>query len=302
MSAEHPVNVGEGDIDIVLLPGSGARLHRLRVRGQDLLRTPAKISEHARDPFFWGGYVMAPWCGRLVPGPVVVGGRVVDLSPNFPDGSAIHGQVFAAPWRQVDDAAFAIDAGGDHWPWRYRAEMAVTVRAMTLSIVLRLTNLDEAPMPGGIGLHPWFRLPVEVAIHSEAVYASNSDPSPLAEAVSGELDLRRRQRMANGVDATWLHPADPALELFWPEGGFQATVRAPVATLHIAAACAAERGAIAAEPQTHAPNGLRRLLHGEPGALALIDPGATIELPITLAFSSFGESASTGQGSRNDRG
>ncbi len=278
--------VGSSDIEVVLLPELGARLHRLRVRGRDLLRTPADISEHARDPFFWGGYVMAPWCGRLAPGAILVGGRVVNLSPNFPDGSAIHGQVYAAPWRQIGDGAFAIDAGGDGWPWRYRAEVAVTARAMSLSIVLRLTNLDDAPMPGGIGLHPWFPLPVEVAIHSDAVYASNSDTSPVPQGVSGDLDLRRRQRMAQGVDATWPGPADPPLELFWLEHGLRAAVRAPSATLHIAAAYAAERGAIATEPQTHAPQGLRRLLDGEPGALTLIAPGAAIELPITFEFSS----------------
>ena len=48
---------------------------------------------------------------------------------------------------------------------------------------------------------------------------------------------------------------------------------------------AAERGAIATEPQTHAPQGLRRLLSGEPGALTLIAPGEAIELPITFEFS-----------------
>ena len=286
MSDQHVVTVGGGDIQVELLPGIGARLHRLRVGGHDLLRTPADISEHVRDPFFWGGYVMAPWCGRLAPGPANVAGRVLDLRPNFPDGSAIHGQVYAAPWRQVDDASFGIDAGGSGgWPWRYRAQMSVTVSTATLSLVLRLTNLDDQPMPGGIGLHPWFPLPVEVAIHADKVYASNSDTSPSPQLVSGDLDLRHRGRMAEGVDATWPDPADPPLELFWPEQHLRAMVRAQFPTLHIVAAYATERGAIATEPQTHAPQGLRRLVEHEPGALTLIAPGEAIDLPITFEFS-----------------
>jgi aldose 1-epimerase len=286
MSDQHVVTVGGGDIEVELLTAIGARLHRLRVGGHDLLRTPVDISEHVRDPFFWGGYVMAPWCGRLASGRTNVAGRVVDLRPNFPDGSAIHGQVYAASWRQVGDTSFGIDAGGSGgWPWRYRVEMAATVAATALSVVLRLTNLDDQPMPGGIGLHPWFPLPVDVAIHADKVYASNSDTSPSPQPVSGDLDLRHRQRMAEGVDATWPDPADPPLELFWPEKRLRATVRAPFPTLHIVAAYAAERGVIAAEPQTHAPQGLRRLRNREPGALTLIAPGETIELPITFEFS-----------------
>ena len=286
MRDQHVVTVSGGDIEVELLPDIGARLHRLRVGGHDLLRTPADTSEHVSDPFFWGGYVMAPWCGRLAPGPMAVGKRVVDLHPNFPDGSAIHGQVYAAPWRQVGDASFAVDAGGSGgWPWRYRVEMAASVVGAALSLVLRLTNLDDEPMPGGIGLHPWFPLAVEVAIHAGQVYASNADTSPAPQPVSGDLDLRHRRPMAQGVDATWPDPQDPPLELFWPEHQLRAAVRAPFPTLHIVAAYAVERGAIATEPQTHAPQGLRRLLEHEPGALTLIAPGAAIELPITFEFS-----------------
>lgn len=56
------ITVANGPILAELLPDVGARLHRLRVFGQDLLRTPAEPAEHLRDPFRWGAYVMAPWC------------------------------------------------------------------------------------------------------------------------------------------------------------------------------------------------------------------------------------------------
>ena len=85
------------DLEVVVLPALGGRLHRLRYRGHDLLRTPPNIDEHRRDPFFYGAYVMAPWCNRLAPGQLEVAGRTVDLPINFSDGSAIHGQVFGDP-------------------------------------------------------------------------------------------------------------------------------------------------------------------------------------------------------------
>jgi aldose 1-epimerase len=263
-------------------------VHSLRVRGHDLLRTPTDAAERAADPFFWGGFVMAPWCNRITPGPVTVGARVVDLPVNFQDGSAIHGQVYAAPWQQAAESSFVIARDGAGWPWPYRVEIDYAVDGAQLSIVQRLFNLADEPMPGGIGLHPWFPTPVEIAIHSDATYGSNKDSSVEPRPVMGDLDLRSRTAMAAGVDAAWTDPGDPPVELWWPEYRLHAAMRAPFPTVHIVAAYAPERGAIAVEPETHAPQGLRRLLNGEPGGMTMIEPGEHIELPITLAFD-FGE-------------
>src|SRR5436305_12212153 len=113
----HQVHVRGDEIELSVLPGAGARLESLRVRGRELLRKPHDAAAYAREPFFWGGFVMAPWCNRLTPGPVTIGDRVVDLRPNFQDGSAIHGQVYVAQWEQTGDGAFAIERDGDGWPW-----------------------------------------------------------------------------------------------------------------------------------------------------------------------------------------
>ncbi len=59
------LRVADGPLEAVLLPEAGARLHRLRAFGHDLLRTPSDPVDHLRDPIVWGGYLMAPWCNRL---------------------------------------------------------------------------------------------------------------------------------------------------------------------------------------------------------------------------------------------
>jgi aldose 1-epimerase len=253
------------------------------VRGHELTRRPADVAMHDREPFFWGAYVMAPWCNRLSTGPFRVGSRLVDLEANFNDGSAIHGQVYAEPWTQIGEADFEIERNGGRWPWPYRAGVRYAVDGNRVAITQRLRNLADEPMPGGIGLHPWFPTPVDVRINSALTYGSAKEHLAQPVAVSGDLDVRGRQPLADGVDATWADPGDPPLELWWTDG-LHASLRAPFPTLHIVAACAPERGAIAAEAQTHAPQGLRRLLAGEPGAMTLIDPGAEIELPIEIEF------------------
>jgi hypothetical protein len=50
------------------------------------------------------------------------------------------------------------------------------------------------------------------------------------------------------------------------------------------AASPTEIDAVAVEPQTHAPAGIRRLVNREPGALTLLDPGATLAMTVRIAF------------------
>ncbi|HET7031336.1 MAG TPA: hypothetical protein VFI34_12550, partial [Candidatus Limnocylindrales bacterium] len=54
------VRLGDDDVSVEVLPGLGARLHRIRVRGIDILRTPTDPAVHRTDGWFWGSYPMAP--------------------------------------------------------------------------------------------------------------------------------------------------------------------------------------------------------------------------------------------------
>jgi aldose 1-epimerase len=279
------LSVAGGPIEIELLPAVGGRLHRLRAFGQDLLRTPDDLADHTRDTFSWGGYVMAPWCNRIEAAPTAVGGELVDLPANFPDGTAIHGQVYAVPWRVGDDGPLRVRGGGDGWPWPYETTIQASIAGATLTIEQTLTNLGSGPMPGGLGIHPWFRGPLEIRVPAERVLTSNSDPDAPIEPVSGFLDLRELRRMPDDLDAAWLDPADPAVELAWPDLGIRATIRArSEAGVCVVAASPRALGAVAIEPQTHLPQGLRRYLRGEPGGLHAIAPGATLRLVIKLEF------------------
>ncbi|HYM53593.1 MAG TPA: hypothetical protein VEW45_09020 [Candidatus Dormibacteraeota bacterium] len=278
------VRLGDDTIEVVILPEVGARLHRLRVAGHDLLRTPADPSDHLRDPFLWGAYVMAPWCNRIEVGTVRAGSRRVALDANFPDGSAIHGQVYARPWQRRGEGGFLIRAGGDGWPWEYEVGLRIEIVDRSLRIEQTLTNLAEDPMPAGIGLHPWFCRPLLVAIRGEVVHRVNAASQPQPEQVSGSFDLRQMGEMAADLDATWARLADPPVELRWPTIGLGATMRITAPEPHVVAASPSGLDAIALEPQTHAPQGLRRMLNGEPGGLALLQPGATLSLTVAMTF------------------
>ena len=276
--------VGES-LELVVLPGAGARFHQLRAFGHDLLRTPADTREHLRDPFYWGAYVMAPWCNRLEARPVSLGDRVIDLPANFGDGSAIHGQVYLRPWQLVADGALQVRAGGDGWPWPYEATMRLEVDGGSLRMGQELRNLSDERMPAGLGLHPWFRRPLQVAVRAQQVFTSNTESAAHPQPVSDGHDLRRLGDMAPGLDATWAELADPPVELCWPDLGLRVALSFNSPTRFVTAASPRDVDAVAVEPTTHAPQGLRRLLNGEPGALALLEPGHSLELTTQLAFS-----------------
>jgi len=279
------LTLSDGPIEVELLPAIGARLHRLRVFGHDLLRTPDDAADHRRDPFSWGAYVMAPWCNRIAAVPTAVGGRTVALPANFPDGTAIHGQVYASRWEVATDGSLGITGGGDGWPWPYRCSLRVSIQGAGLRVAQSLTNLAAEPMPAGLGIHPWFRRPLELRIDSGLVVRSNLDPEAAATAVSGRWDLRAMQAVPDDLDATWLAPGDPAVELRWPELGTIGHLRVrSTAESCIVVASPITLDAVAIEPQTHASQGLRRFLRGEPGAMRSIEPGEELGLTTEIAF------------------
>jgi aldose 1-epimerase len=282
------VRLGDDALTVEVLPGVGARLHRVRAFGIDLLRTPDDPARHLDDPWFWGSYPLAPWCNRLATGLVEVAGRTIDLPPNFPDGTAIHGQVARAAWRRDGDGTFRIRAGGDGWPWPYDVRQTLEVdgdpAGPRLRLTLVVTNLGDSAMPAGLGIHPWFRDPVEVAIAARLVHPSNEDASPEPEPVGGDLDRRTLGPLAVGVDATWTGLADPPVILRWPADQLRATISTSATARYVVAAHLDGVDATAVEPETHAPGGIRRLLAGEPGALQLIEPGAPFELRVDLAI------------------
>ena len=274
-------------VEVVLLPERGARLHRLTAFGHDLLRTPESMAAYDHEPFFWGGFVMAPWCNRIEAQPARVAGRTLDLTSNFADGTAIHGQVHALPWEVTPDGVMRVRAGGDGWPWRYEATIRVTVEGPLLRMEHTLRNLEDEPMPAGIGIHPWFRQPLEVTIPADRVFASNHSSRPDPQPVSGSLDLRQLQPMPADLDATWVRRGHDPVELRWPDVGVIASLQAGPDARFLCAASPSTVGYVAIEPQTHAPNGLRRLLNGEPGGLALLDPAASLSLDVEMTFSPF---------------
>ncbi|TAJ99438.1 MAG: hypothetical protein EPO36_11935 [Chloroflexota bacterium] len=208
------------------------------------------------------------------------------LPPTYAKSSALHGQVALAPWTPSEDGGLTVRGGADGWPWPYEVTQRVTIHDVCVRIDLALTNLADGPMPAGVGIHPWFRRPLEVRLAGSRVVPSNFDPAAEVEVVAGPLDLRRLRPVPEGLDGTWTDLGEPVVELLWPESGLRAEISLRSdAGRCVALASPGDIEAVAIEPQTHLPQGLRRLLSGVPGGLHVLAPGATLRLTTEWRFS-----------------
>jgi aldose 1-epimerase len=289
--AEQVLRWEDDGIVVEVLPGLGGRVHRVRGFGADLLRTPEDPATHRDDPFFWGAYPMAPWCNRAPTGSLEVAGRRVELPANFPDGTAIHGQVYASPWEVAGDSTLRIEAGGGAWPWRYDVHARFRVGPGSWRWRLELRNLDDAPMPAGLGIHPWFAKPVRVAVPAGRVFTDNTAPPVDPQPVAPPFDLRTLDVMVDGLDATWTDLTGQSIELAWPTHGLEATFGFGGWAMFVVAASPADVDAVAVEPQTHALPALRRLVDHEPGAPMLLGPGDVLAVDYELRVRRSGKSA-----------
>ena len=91
--------------------------------------------------------------------------------------------------------------------------------------------------------------------------------------------------MADDLDGCWADIADPAVVTRWPETGLTHD-DAGRADRRRSSSRPARRDvdAVAIEPETHAPQAIRRLLQGEPLGLGWLAPGTSLVLAASLAF------------------
>lgn len=139
-------------------PELGGALTHLTFDGRPILRP---TEEGVSDPLLAACFPLVPFANRIAGGEFEFEGRRVslplleDFAPN-----ALHGQGWLSAWSvedQGDDkATLVLDHQADAWPWRYRAVQAIALSERGLRIELSVCNLDEKPMPTGLGLHPYF--------------------------------------------------------------------------------------------------------------------------------------------------
>lgn len=187
---------GPGIVSAQIAPGRGMLLLQATVRDgegreHDLLATPpleeaiAALGGGPEDfagnrAFSFGGAILAPYAnrirGRQYPATREIEARIGEAAYRLPanwsgkapgaEPYAMHGLILDQPvraWRQPEPGRLtgrldAADFGG-RWPSRTQLTFDWGLADGGLELAVQARNIGEAPLPMGIGWHPWFALP-----------------------------------------------------------------------------------------------------------------------------------------------
>jgi aldose 1-epimerase len=157
------LKLSSGGVTAALAPSlGGAVLSLADEKGQYLrIGTAPAVAE---DPRASACFPCTPWFGRLSPY-FEANGRKATLSATLPDASPLplHGDGWITPWEvlaHTDDrllCRYAAARAPSGFPFAYEAEQEFSVSGGGLRIELTLRNRDDAPMPAGLALHPYFK-------------------------------------------------------------------------------------------------------------------------------------------------
>lgn len=264
-----------------LLPELGGAARTLRHEGRDVLR-PAPAD--ARDPLETGCFPLVPYANRIARGRFAFGGQEHRLPLNFGEHPhSLHGLGWHAEWTVAEANAgqatlMHAHDGGAGWPWAYRATQRFTLAPGEMRVELSLTNTADAPMPAGLGLHPYFPCDADtrLAFEAERVWLAGETmlpAEPAAAAQFGDWSAGapvEGETLIDNAYQGWLGVA--RIEQGW--GGVEMRAQG-AGVLHLYRPPDAAFFCI--EPVSHLPDAINR------GGMDVLGPGETRKLMMTLS-------------------
>lgn len=274
--------------------------------GIDLLWAADDFGKGHPRPSGSGIPVLFPFPGRIQGTTLSWEGRDYSLEPNDGKGNAIHGFVHERPWRlleqtkdrvvaefqaSVDDPALL-----NHWPSDFQIRGEYLLKGGTLTGRFTLSNPGEKVLPCGMGLHPYFRVPlggdaadacmVRVPVGSEwELFEMNATGKSLPLAADhplavgmpfGSTQFDNVFGELEGIDEVCTATVDD------PSNGRRLTVQFGRPFRECVVYNPPHREAICIEPYTCVPDCFRLERDGKDAGLLCIKPGATIETSISM--------------------
>lgn len=267
--------------ELALLPEVGGAIGTLRHEGRDMLRS---APEGTADVLATGCFPLVPYANRVAYGRFAFDGQAYQLPLNFGDHPhSLHGLGWQAAWAVVEagsDHAALVHAhdGGAGWPWAYRAEQRFDLAPGRMRVELTIINTGNAPMPTGIGLHPYF--PCDAATYltftAKRVWFADATMLPTEPAIAaafGDWSATAPVAGATLIDNAY-EGWDGAAGIGQGWGGF-AMGGEGASVLHFYRPPDADFFCL--EPVSHLPDAINR------GGMDVLEPGEARALAMTLS-------------------
>jgi aldose 1-epimerase len=236
--APRLLELRSGDVRLALAPtvgGSIARLSSVRGAMEDHWLRPASDSAlESANPLGMASFPLVPWCNRIRNGRADLGARPIRLRPNYQDSPhTIHGVGWQRPWEVASaharEAHLVLEHEAGEWPYRFVAEQTFALGENVLDVALHVRNTDTAPMPLGIGHHPYLphRDGTRLTADVERMWSSDAEAMPTGLERPSFLDEMRRGILLSDLDLDnnftgWTRRAT----VDWPREGMRVVLEA----------------------------------------------------------------------------
>lgn len=259
----NALTINDGVAEAVIVPELGAGLAAydlIGASGRIALFRPCRDLSRA-GPFDLASNLLVPWSNRISGGGFHFGGQFHPLSPNLPgEPFPIHGNGFSSPWAieraTAEGAEFSLRSEGPG-PFWYEAHAAYSLAAGALTMLLSVRNLGPAPLPFGLGFHPWIvrgeRTQLKAKAERVALEARDHLPAGEAPVASRpEWDFAAPRELP----LKWINNAflgwDGRATVLWPERRLALDIEAdPPLSTYILYSPSAEADFFCFEPVTH---------------------------------------------------
>lgn len=281
------LSLSAGRLAVDLAPLAGGAIARFTVDGSiDVLRpTPpaALVSGWSNES---SCYPMVPFSGRIANGRFAFDGVEYVMEPNWPGlRHPMHGDGWARPWtvvqsdRQAAEIGYRHD-GRDGWPFRYRAGQTFRLSGDSLAVGMSIENLEDRPVPAGLGLHPFFVRDEETELSCRTQYAWRTDEEVLPIeriAVPPQWDFSRSRRVDEVTLDNGFEGWDGQAAIVWPRTGLRLQVEATPPFRDLVLYSPPGRPYFCVEPASHVPGAI---------AATRLAAGATLAGEIVFRVSS----------------
>lgn len=307
MTDSQRIELAAGALRLQLAPQAGGSIARFdgtweaggRQGRVDWLRPASAEGLAQRDPLAMASFPLVPFCNRIRNGRASFEGREIRFPPNHPARASphpLHGIGWQRAWNVTHAAPAQTTLGfmeppTEAWPWRFAAEQQFDLDPQRLQVTMRVSNLDTAAMPVGIGHHPYFPHTPGTRLTSPAaaMWLGDSQVLPTALEVTDAVQALREGVVLSALDLDnnfvgWEHRTlvQWPLDARGPRRSLAMQAEAPLDFFVLY--CPAGADHFCAEPVSQCTDWLNLLAQYGRGPLggAVLAPGETLQARFTL--------------------
>ena len=281
------ITLRAGDAAVELAPEVGGSVTRYWIeRGpvtREWLRPTPAGALRAGHPELAAAFPLVPYSNRIRAGRFSFRGRsVVEPLNRPPERHAIHGHGWQARWQPTEVTAATARLEYRHpagaWPWAYHATQRFILTPSELTVELSLSNQSAAPMPAGLGWHPYFPRTPRVTITADvrAMWLTDEEKMPTERVAPPAAPFGRGR---DNCFVGWSR----RVTIDWPELGARLVMRATPPLDYLVVFTPARRPFFCVEPVSHVTDAFNLAEAGrsDSGTLVL-EPGETLRTAVVL--------------------